>query len=46
MIALTLNKFLLDRDTGAKKQIEDADFDGAADGLILCTRHLHMGITV
>ena len=34
MIALKLENFLLDRDTGVKKQIDDTDFDGDAEELV------------
>ena len=46
LMLLTLNKLLLHVDTIVGKELKEADFDGAADGLVVFIFHLHVSVAV
>ena len=46
LMLLTLNKLLLHVDSIVGKKLKEADFDGAADGLVVFIFHLHVSVAV
>ena len=46
MVALTLDKLLLDGDTVLEEHVKKANLNWASDRLVLDTIHLHVGLTV
>ena len=46
VVTLTLDKLLLDRNSGVEEQVKDTNFDGAAGRFVLSASHLHVGVIV